>query len=525
MRNRLSRTAMLVRTAILPAGALLLSGCASSGALTLECAPFRTHFAQPVSDNSIVEAIRSDSAVPSAAIFAPAELDRIIDTSAMGRSIETQARRVLTAKATAGVKGTDAKTDAGPVYLLLSGGGQWGAYGAGFLEALANGNPSQLPGPRVVTGVSTGGLQALFVGAHAAEPEKRWLTELRRQYSPASEADVVKRGSWLGAVFKGSVARLGPLRARIEAALCPKAGGRPAADPLTLADCPLIEALASDRAPEVMLGFVEAGSGQLLFVSANEIARGTYPVAGPDGVRSVTMPVRERQQCLTGAAMASAAVPVQYQQLRISSIEPVVGPRPRGVTDRSSAKTYMDGGVRQSVFFALPQALFERAMVRAGADAGADYSGMAYVVRNGPTEARADVAPDAKADAFTAAMRGYALMVNQSEVSSIAALRLIWPTTPLYVTTADGYGTTFVDPAPEPGFAAEWKTCRSDMNLSGGAPRSGAMFNPDFMACLRAFGRFKASRPFPAPQPPDSRQPDRWIELPTIAVRGRDSGN
>ena len=49
--------------------------------------------------------------------------------------------------------------------LLLSGGGQWGAYGAGLFDTLSRHSPDELalPGIGVITGISTGSLQALML--------------------------------------------------------------------------------------------------------------------------------------------------------------------------------------------------------------------------------------------------------------------------------------------------------------------------------------------------------------------------
>ena len=53
--------------------------------------------------------------------------------------------------------------------LLLSGGGQWGAFGAGLFDTLSrnSGNELALPGIGVITGISTGSLQALMLMARS----------------------------------------------------------------------------------------------------------------------------------------------------------------------------------------------------------------------------------------------------------------------------------------------------------------------------------------------------------------------
>lgn len=535
----MTRTSTLARLTIAGLTVVTLAGCATP--IRVSCAPLRTHFATRVPDMDIIAAIRTDSRVPRSTLFSDAALGEIATKSSLGLAInqqivKAQKLNLAPTESKDGGAGRSTERDAAPMFLLLSGGGQWGAYGAAFLEALDKSGTNALPHADFITGVSTGGLQALFVGAHQADPVGGWLTWLRKQYSPQQESDIVERGSWFGAVAKGSVAKLAPLRSRIEDALCPGAADLPPDAPLDQNSCPLIAVLARDNAPQVLLGFVEADSGDLMFVSANQIAQGKILVADqaqPNGVRPQLLSMRDRQQCLTGAALASAAVPVQYQQLQIASERPAMGPDRHSVPSMSDAKTYMDGGVRQSVFFALPRALSDyligesnknrpQSPPAAGGDA-ASPPATAYIVRNGPTTALPNAEADASADAFTAAMRGYALMVNQSEVTSIAALRLIWPDSDMRVTTADAYDQPFTDPEPQVEGSARrnWPGCKATMtDKEGVLLKDPPMFNPQFMACLRAFGRFKARQPQLSPDAPSANVAHSWIVLPGM-VRDR----
>ena len=107
-----------------------------------------------------------------------------------------------------------------------------------------------------------------------------------------------------------------------------------------------------------------------------------------------------------------------------------------------------------------------------------------YAVRNGPTIALPDHKPDGSPeDALTLGQRAYAIMVNQSEVSALAAIRLEQPMGKYYVITADGYD-------------------RPDWDIAGSASphpnvctkQNGPMFDPKFMECLRGFGATKADR-------------------------------
>ena len=83
---------------------------------------------------------------------------------------------------------------------------------------------------------------------------------------PNEESEIVDRGTKFGALFRGSVANLEPLRERIEGALCDKRTGGSL-------DCPLIEQLAEVGAPTVLIGFVEAKSGDMYYANITLIAR------------------------------------------------------------------------------------------------------------------------------------------------------------------------------------------------------------------------------------------------------------
>lgn len=365
--------------------ALLLSGCATRGALSVDCGNFAEVRHAPI----------------------PSELERTI-TGGGGGLVDPASQRIRIRLEELFTTSADpAALTVGPAperaVLLLSGGGQWGAFGSAFLKQLHESR--RLPDFPVVTGVSTGALQALFVaiGDDAA------YEELIRNYSPAREKDVVSRNAKPLAAITGSFAGLKPLRRRIEQALCPDpAGGEP---------CLLdrIKALQASK-KMVLIGFVEAASGKFHYIDAVEVAN--------------RLDRSKARACLSGAALASAAMPVFFQQVRIDE------------------KTYYDGGVRQSVFEAGVATEVEAAAVVALAGGLApsdtDQPGShgvlpIYVIRNGPTALKPTEAADRKADALTAAERAEAIVVNELEVGSIAALRLAHPTGAIRLITADGY--------------------------------------------------------------------------------------
>jgi hypothetical protein len=93
-----------------------------------------------------------------------------------------------------------------------------------------------------------------------------------------------------------------------------------------------------------------------------------------------------------------------------------------------------------------------------------------YVIRNGPTR----IAPDAEIDhnprPDLTALRAYRIIVNESEVMSIAALRLSRPTGAIDFTTANGFASKCSKQTDQP-------------------------FEQSFMKCLVELGEARASSP------------------------------
>lgn len=430
---------------LLLAAGLSLAGCKTTP-INVDCAPFRTTYTGPVPRSPTMVEIQSGAIPPGLAL---------VDSRAkLQDSLEDTLAEAFMKEA-----------DNGPVLLALSGGGQWGAFGAAYLHQLEVNGTTGLPQFSLVTGVSTGALQALFVGAAQSPGADRVavLKELTEQYDPKSEDEIVHRSSKYFVPFKGSVAKLGPLRRRIEKALC----STNAENPVEVSDCPLIQQLGQDGAPTVLLGFVEADSGEMQYVNVTAIAR--------DAVRpekeSARIGIKAAQQCITGGALASVAMPFFYQQIQVTSVPPT---RP---SDKPEPVTYYDGGVRQSMFLtestlALSELGRKNGLLKSGGASGTPI----YLVRNGPTIALPDEKANRKRDAFSTAERGYSLIVNQSEVMAIETIRLRDPKAEIRLVTADGYDKDF---SGRPG-----EICKKD------DPE--AMFEPKFMQCLQAYARYRA---------------------------------
>jgi len=319
----------------------------------------------------------------------------------------------------------------GPPVLMLSGGGSWGAFGAGYLEALDRRDWA------VVTGVSTGALQGLFVAAGD-------YSKLVDNYSPSGEDDIAKHNGVWGLLFKGAEFDLAPLRERLMDYLLPPDG----------AESPLLRMLRPG-APELSVAMVEASSGDLKVVHVTQMVRAA--LGRPD--QRTPAELRRVAECVAGVALASSAIPVRLTPVQIDG------------------RTYMDGGVRSSVFDA---ELGHRLSLYA-ANRPSLPQPQIYIIRNGPTIVFRDeddrakpgtAAVDARPDAMRVGLRGYSTIVNQSELMSIAGLRLKYPTGTIKVATADGYN--------------------SPMNPDHCERKPEVMFDPAFMKCLIRWGRYKA---------------------------------
>ncbi len=449
------------RLCALAALGLSLSACATRGRLSVDCEQF-PRFVRDLPYSPLEEQIRN-SWPPQPQIFEGSglalggaearEYDRAIDKALGVERRAVEERTPFTAP-----RWTSANPVAQPSVLLLSGGGQWGAFGAGLLTTLAQDRSSEMPNPVAITGVSTGALQMLFVGAGLDDPLVR--EALRRAYAPAKESDVVDR-QWKGlAVITGAMSGLKPLRRRIEDALCDDAALREARKAGAAPACPLLDRLAATDTL-MFSGFVEASSGRFQYADINAIARAD------------DLSAAERRTCIAGAALASVAMPVFFQQVSVGG------------------KTYYDGGVRQSVFATHIYRRMTNRMIERHLTQGVM---PLLVLRNGPTDVDADPNADKNRNALDAALRAEAIVVNQVEVSSVAALRLQDPSGFLGFASADGWRD--YRPGPDMPDAA---TCAALK-----AANKEAQFAPAFMRCLMAYG--------------DRRAREARVWLPLISV-------
>lgn len=192
--------------------------------------------------------------------------------------------------------------------VVLSGGGQWGAFGAGFLTAWAkvpSADPKARPLlPDEVTGVSTGAIQAttVFLG-------KQYDGYLESRYTIERESELVHDN---GKAFIVGHASLGNQANLVRYVIDSLEGG--GHDLVT-------EVANSARERRLFVGTVDAASGQLIRIDLVKLARGFAPDQKP-----------ARDRCYAAAIVASAAIPIEFRQVTVDNT------------------VYIDGGVRQSAF-------------------------------------------------------------------------------------------------------------------------------------------------------------------------------
>ena len=346
--------------------------------------------------------------------------------------------------------------------LVLSGGGQWGAFGAGFLSEKGVRRNWDL-----VTGISTGALQSLFVGAGEYEA-------MKQAYGISVEGELAKPNGFFGTLRKGSQYDTAALREKVMRTLLDeKEGG-------------LLDKINEGRGPPIEIGMVNASTGDFIVVRVTDMIRAGYREAVVDREHIAT--------CVTAVSMASSSVPLRLTPVRINGT------------------AYLDGGVRASGFIrtisaraSLTYASNMNLLSLEGEPTADTFSAVAppriYVIRNGPTVVPQgpregirdpegddeDIRPfkvDLNPSAYRTALRGYATLVNQNEMTSITTLLLEYPFVPLQFASADGYN---------------WLR-----NPGCGERPEDKYFDPKFMQCLISWGEERATR---------AEAPSGWLSI------------
>jgi predicted acylesterase/phospholipase RssA len=181
-----------------------------------------------------------------------------------------------------------------PSILLLSGGGSHGAWGAGVLNGWSQ---AARPTFHIVTGISTGALQATF----AFLGGEQYDAQLRQAYTTVRNRDVYRNRFVLTLPFANSLRTTKPLRRMIE------------------------QHLTDDVLAEVAQRFRE--EGRLLFVGTVDLDSGGFRVWDLTGLA-----MRGEYRLYRDIVWASASIPVVFQPIELHE------------------SLHVDGGVRQQVF-------------------------------------------------------------------------------------------------------------------------------------------------------------------------------
>lgn len=199
--------------------------------------------------------------------------------------------------------------------ILLSGGGEDGAFGAGFLDAWSRARPRGLPRARIVTGISTGAILSTF--AFIDQPDR-----VAQQYAIEREEDILQPysdsrdtlGQGLTAVRRGAVADLSPLRRRLLANIGD-------------AEMQAIEA-ERDAGRSLFVGAVDMDSGRAVAFDLTALAARYNAARRGEGGEDPEL----LRGCYVDAIIASSSVPMAAPPVFIDN------------------RMYIDGGARFGVF-------------------------------------------------------------------------------------------------------------------------------------------------------------------------------
>jgi len=202
-----------------------------------------------------------------------------------------------------------------PTFLLMSGGSEHGAFGAGILSGWAA-KHGGLPHFELVTGVSTGAILAspAFAGDSefsASRYANVWERELLRPYAKKKNGDIAL-SSFPSVLRHGAVADLAPMRKLLAEYLVEMNGFQKIA--------------AKAQHGALLVGVVDVDSGKMVALDMTDMAdRIVNPRAGD-------LPVAQLQECYYDAVQASASAPLAATPVFIDN------------------RMYADGGMRFSLF-------------------------------------------------------------------------------------------------------------------------------------------------------------------------------
>lgn len=240
--------------------------------------------------------------------------------------------------------------------LVLSGGSLHGAFGAGFFLGLQDADALP-PEADVVTGVSTGSLQATFLflarepvpadrtykwadglathslpGAGQGQPLRGGhsnVEDLALAYSIAKESDILNKApfSFVGALAKGSLGTLTPLRTRLMSLITPGT----------------IRAVAREacRGRKLFVGGTDVDDGKGYAFDLTALALKAYESSKPEP--RMTQVRNLYVDALIASSSAPLAAPPVHLRVRETN--------PLPVSEESQIHLFVDGGARFGVFF------------------------------------------------------------------------------------------------------------------------------------------------------------------------------
>ncbi|MFT3968412.1 MAG: patatin-like phospholipase family protein, partial [Sphingobium sp.] len=268
--------------------------------------------------------------------------------------------------------------------LILSGGGQWGAYGAGLLTGWSI--HGRLPA-RIVTGISTGALQATF--AYLGEDKR-----LIEAYSITDERQLAIRYGNGFFLRHASTADIAPLKSYVRAHVGP-----------------LIPAVAAEyrqSGRKLLVGAVDGLSGRFHIIDLTQIAD------------DAELTEAQKLDCYSAGLMASAAVPVIFRQVSING------------------RPWLDGGVRHAVF--LPDIIRRIGAAHAAeGERAVRTDGTVWAIKNGVTSI--EEFPALPAKLLPTILRLRTIVFDELETNSLdlAAYQASRQGLKLYAATADGW--------------------------------------------------------------------------------------
>jgi hypothetical protein len=263
--------------------------------------------------------------------------------------------------------------------LILSGGGQYGAFGAGFLYGLAARGDQPDLNFNVVTGISTGALQAsmAFLG-----PE--YYDLLRKQYTGVTQEDIIRKRCLFGLVCASSLMDAAPLRSLVEKYVTMEVLHK------------IAEAYEGGR--RLYIGTVNLDTGDFFTWNMGEIAaRRTEAALG----------------LYHDILMAAVAIPVVFPPVLI---------RQETGSGAVSESLHADGGVREAVFFRQFMLELKRAIELEGSKAGsgrpiaAHDQAVVTVIINGKLGVAYQCTPERF---IPVGLRSLSVLTDQSSINSV----------------------------------------------------------------------------------------------------------